>query len=204
VGLQPTCDRCGASFSTRHNSSCAKGRLVISRNNELRYELCDMVSRAFQPSVIRYEPKIHKCHPTQAGQPCTPMAENGDHGDVRIRGLCERGSASILDVRVTDTEAPNYQMKDPSKVLKAAECLKEKKYLQPCLNQRCHVTPFIVPVDGLIRKEAKTVLKVLAARTAAKAGKTYSSVMRYMRARLSIAIVRTTHVCLRGSRVPMT
>jgi hypothetical protein len=54
----------------------------------------------------------------------------------------------------------------------------------------------------LIGKEAKTVLKVLAAITATKAGKTYSNVMGYMRARLSIVIVRATHVCLRGSRVP--
>jgi hypothetical protein len=61
-----------------------------------------------------------------------------------------------------------------------------------------------VSVDGLIGKEAKTVLKVLAARTATKAGKTYSNVMGYMRACLSIAIVRATYVCLRGSRVPMS
>jgi hypothetical protein len=53
----------------------------------------------------------------------------------------------------------------------------------------------------LIGKEAKTVLKVLAARTT-KAGNTYSNVMGYMRARLSIAIVRASHVCIRGSRVP--
>jgi N-acetylmuramic acid 6-phosphate (MurNAc-6-P) etherase len=47
---------------------------------------------------------------------------------------------------------------------------------------------------GLIRKEAKMVLKVLAARTAIKAGKTYSNIMGYVRARLIIAIVRSTYV----------
>jgi hypothetical protein len=95
-------------------------------------------------------------------------------------------------------------MKDPSKVIEAAECLKKNKYLQPCLDQRRHFTPFIVSVDGLIGTEAKTVLKVLAARTATKAGKSYSNIMWYMRARLSTSIVRATHVCLRGSRVPMS
>jgi hypothetical protein len=94
-------------------------------------------------------------------------------------------------------------MKDPSKVLEAAEILKQKKYLQPCLDQHHHVTPFIVSVDGLIGKEAKMVLKVLASRTATKSGKTYSNVMGYMRARLSIAIVRATHVCLGGAIVPI-
>jgi hypothetical protein len=109
----------------------------------------------------------------------------------------------MLDVRVTGIDAPNYQMKDPIKVLEEAERLNKKKYLQPCLDQRRHVTPFIVSVDGLIGKEAKTVLKVLVGITSTNAGKTYSNVMGYMRARLSIAIVRATHVCLRGSRVLM-
>jgi hypothetical protein len=58
-----------------------------------------------------------------------------------------------------------------------------------------------VSVDGLIGKEAKTVLKFLAAGTAITAGKRYSNGMGYMRERLSIAIFRASRVCLRGSRV---
>jgi hypothetical protein len=52
------------------------------------------------------------------------------------------------------------------------------------------------------RKEAQVFLTVLPARTATKNGKTYSRVMGNMMAHLSIAIIRATHVCLRGSRVP--
>jgi hypothetical protein len=63
-------------------------------------------------------------------------------------------------------------MKDPIKVLVAAAHLKKKKYLKPCLDQHHHFTPFIVLVDALVGKEEHTVLKVLAARTAIKAGKT--------------------------------
>jgi hypothetical protein len=113
--------------------------------------------------------------PAQAVESCTPTAEDKDHGDVLIHGLWERGTDCILDVRVGDTDAPTYQMKDPSKVLEAAKCLKKKKYFQPCLNQRRQFTPFIVSVDSLIGKEAKSVLKVLAARAANKAGKMYSN-----------------------------
>jgi hypothetical protein len=61
-----------------------------------------------------------------------------------------------------------------------------------------------VSVDGLIGKEVKTVLKVLAARTATKPGNTYSNIMEYTRACLIIVIVRATHSCLRGSRVLMS
>jgi hypothetical protein len=129
------------------------------------------------------------------------MVENEDGSDIIIRGLWERGTNCILDIRFTGTEAPTSQMKDPSKFIKAAERLKKKKYLQPCLDQHHHFTPFIVSADGLIGKEAKSVLKVIVARTATKAGKKYSNAMGYTRARLSIAIVRASHVCFRGVRV---
>jgi hypothetical protein len=128
VGLQPTCDGCGASFNTRHALYCAKGGLVTIRHHELRDELCDIASRAFQPSAVRDEAEVHKCCPAQAGQPCTPMVENEDCYDIIIRGIWERGTDCILDLRFADTDAPTYQMKDPSKVLEAAERIKKNKY----------------------------------------------------------------------------
>ena len=79
---------------------------------------------------------------------------------------------------------------------------KLKKYLEPCLEQRRHFTPFVASTDGLLGIEAQTLLKKLAADLAEKSGKTYSQVCGYVRTRVSIAIVRGTHRCLRGSRVP--
>jgi hypothetical protein len=57
---------------------------------------------------------------------------------------------------------------DPMKVLANHEKEKKKKYLQPCLDQRRHFTPFVVSADGLIGKEAKTLLKRLSALLAEK------------------------------------
>jgi hypothetical protein len=108
----------------------------------------------------------------------------------------------IIDVRVTDTDETSYALKPSDKVLEAAEKLKKKKYLQACLEQRRNFTPFLMSIEGLLGKEAKTFLKVLAARTATASGKSYSNVMGHLRARTSIAIVRATRVCLRGSPIP--
>jgi hypothetical protein len=101
-----------------------------------------------------------------------------------------------------DTDATYYALKPSDKVMEAAEKLKKKKYLQACLEQRQHFTPFVVSVDRLLGKEANTVLKVLAARTATTSGKSYSNVVGHLRARMSIVSVRATHVCLRGSCIP--
>jgi hypothetical protein len=113
--------------NTHHDFSCGKEGLLIRRHNKLCDELCDMASRAFQQSAVSDEPKIHKCRPAQTGQHCTPVAENEDRDHVLIQGLWERGVHCILDIPLTYRDAPTYQMKDPSKVLKAAESLKKKK-----------------------------------------------------------------------------
>jgi hypothetical protein len=61
----------------------------------------------------------------------------------------------------------------------------------------------VVSTDGLLGKEAKTLLKKLSALLAEKWEKPYSLVCGYVNAhQVSIAIVRATHLCLRGSRIP--
>jgi predicted lipase len=54
----------------------------------------------------------------------------------------------------------------------------------------------------LTGKEAKTLLKKLSSLLAEKWEKPYSIVCGYANAQMSIAIVRATHFCLRGSRIP--
>jgi hypothetical protein len=90
----------------------------------------------------------------------------------------------------------------PKKGSQGSRMSQEEEILTAVPQPECHFTSFIVSFDGLTGKEAETVLKFLAARTTNKAGNKYSNIMGYMRAHLSISIVRATHVCLRGSRVP--
>jgi hypothetical protein len=57
-----------------------------------------------------------------------------------------------------------------------------------------------VPWTGMLGREATTFFKRLAAKLATKWQRPYSAVCGYVNARLSIVIVRATHLCLRGSR----
>ena len=61
----------------------------------------------------------------------------------------------------------------------------------------------MVSVDGMLGLEAKNVLKQLARRLAEKWNKPYSMVVGIVRSRISIACVRASHQCIRGSRVPV-
>jgi hypothetical protein len=211
-GLQPSCDGCNQKFSVRHALQCPKGGLVISRHDEIRDELIDLASKTFSPSAVRDEPKIQKSRNPEVKSDeenkdnsmkrLFRNNRNEDRGDILIRGLWERGTDCIIDVRVTDVDAKSNRSKDPHKVLAAHEREKKKKYLGACLEQRRHFSPFVVSTDGLLGKEAKMLLKKLSARLAEKWEKPYSEVCGYVNARMSIAIVRATHLCLRGSRIP--
>ncbi len=185
---------------------------MISRHNEIRDRLADLSSMALIPSAVRNEPFIHTSCPAekmsdmdQTNHPVTRnLHKNRDElrGDLLVRGFWGRGTDCIIDVRVTDTDAKSNLNKDPAKVLEAHEKEKKRKYLKSCLEQRRHFTPFVVSTDGLIGKEAQTFLKKLSTLLAEKWEKPYSVVCGYVNAQMSIAIVRATHLCLRGSRIP--
>jgi hypothetical protein len=91
-----------------------------------------------------------------------------DRGDVLIRGLWARGTDCIIDMRITDVDAKSNLSNHPDKVLIVHEKEKKKKYPDACLEQRRHLTPFVVSTDGLLRKEAKTLLKKILALLAKK------------------------------------
>ena len=62
--------------------------------------------------------------------------------------------------------------------------------------------PFVVSTDGVLGYEADNLVKRLAQKLAEKWDLPYSQICGLMRARVSIAIARATHLCLRGSRTP--
>ena len=123
-------------------------------------------------------------------------------GDLLLRGFWTTSSDCIIDVRVTDLDGKSNLTKDPIKVLARQVREKKRKYLTACLEQRRTFTPFVVSVDGLLGREAQFFIKRLAALRAEKWAKSYSEVCGYVRARISLAIARATHLCLRGSRIP--
>eukprot|EP00957_Ditylum_brightwellii_P202372 15329844-Ditylum_brightwellii.AAC.1 len=77
-----------------------------------------------------------------------------------IRHLWKHQVDTIIDVRITDTDAKSYISRPLETVLAAQE--KEKgKYLNSCLEQNRHFSPFVIYVDVMLGKEAAMVLMYL-------------------------------------------
>ena len=218
--LQKKCDGCGCKFTIEHALKCKKGGLVVGRHNEVRDVAGSLAMQALSPNRVRDEPLIIIGHdstgstapasatthgPSPPTPPATPTHQDGalfDRGDLLINGLYEKQTACVIDVRVTDTDQPAYRGQLPSAVLATHEKEKKKKYQERCFEQRRHFAPYVCCTSGLLGNEAKAFNKRIAALLSVKWSTPYSVTCGYVNARMSVAILRASHLCIRGSRVP--
>ena len=157
-------------------------------------------------SKVSYEPTIYYGRGVTANQ-STATRQTGSNvageearGDVKVHGLWEKGSDCILDIRITDTDAKSYQNISSSKVLERAAKVKKDKYLIACLERRRTFMPLVYSVDGMACKEALAFEKRVASLLASKWNRPYSEMVGFVRGRMSLAIIRSNTMLLRGAR----
>jgi hypothetical protein len=115
---------------------------------------------------LQFAPRIHTSRPAEQLRTSEqhPVIHNlhkrqgEERDDVLIHGLWQQGTDAIIDIRITDLDVKSNISRVPMKILAAHKCEKNCKYLEPCLEQCCHFSPFVVSTDSLIDKEAQTVL----------------------------------------------
>ena len=105
-------------------------------------------------------------------------------------------------MRVVNTDAKTHAVKTLEKCLQEAGRGKKWIYLEACPQQCWHFSPFFASVDGFLGVEATETLIRLASRLATKWQQPYYNTCGYVKSRIAITLVRTTHCCIRGSRVP--
>ena len=174
-----------------------------------------MVGKAFTPSHVCDDPLIFagcavkkpKANPDGTSgstdqDGAAPPEATEQKGDLLIRDLWNNWTYSVHDMRVVNTDAKTHSVKTPEKCLQGVGRGKKRVYLEACLQQRRHFSPFFASVDGLMEVEATATLKSLASRLATNWQQPYSRTCGYVKSRISITLVRATHCCIRGSRVP--
>jgi hypothetical protein len=170
--------------------------IAVKRENTFRSVLSGSLSNLI---LIEDETKFNTAN---SDNPSPIVDASGERGDLLVRGFWENSMDAIINVRCVDTDAKSYNSREPEKVLKSAEKVEKNKYLDHCLQQRRAFTPFIISVDGLLGYEANNLLKRLAFHIAEKWQKPYSVTCGLVKSGISLACVRATHQCLRGSRIP--
>ena len=122
-------------------------------------------------------------------------------GGLLIHSLYQRGTDSIHEMSVMNTDALSHHNKSLEKCLLIVENGKKRKYLEACLRKHYHFSPFVVSVDRLLGVEAEDTLKRISIRLATKWKQPYSRTCGYIKSRVDITFFRVTHHCIRGSQV---
>ena len=180
---------CGKSFSVDHSMSCKVGGLIILRHNELVDVTTDLLSTVCK-DVIK-EPTLQS----------TPDSSNDLRADISVRGFWEKLQRAFLDVRVFYPFAPSYFNQSLGTSMKAMEKSKKRKYNQRVLDgENGTFTPLIFSSNGGMSKETKRFYSRLSELISEKQNVDYSTASSWFKRKLSFSLLRTTVICIRGSR----
>ena len=104
----------------------------------------------------------------------------------------------MFDIRIVNLDMGSYLRMMPEKALAKADKEKKDLYLQACLERRRTFTPMVYSADGIPRAEVLATQKRLAALLSYKLKWEYYEMCGFVRARMSLSIVRSNSLLLRG------
>ena len=192
-----TCN-CGTVFSVDHAMICHMGGFPTIRHNEIRDITASLLTEVCHN--VATEPLMQPL----TGETLTLRSANSEDGarlDIRARGFWNRSQDAFFDVRVFHPNAPSNHSTNHSSAYRKHELMKKREYGQRVRDVEHGVfTPIVFTTTGGMGREAATFYKRLADMIAGKQQKPYSTVMGWLRCRLSFATLRSAIMCVRGSR----
>ena len=189
---------CGAKFDVSHALSCKKGGFVSMPHNEVR----DITGKLMDEVCIdvRKEPMLLQLN----GEPLYHQSANRRPEarlDISANGFWTPGQRVFLDVRVFDLNAQRYRGLELHKCFKRNEDEKKRMYNQRVLEvENATFTPLVFATNGGMGRECRTFFKRLAQMISEKRHIDYAVASNFIRTKLSFSLLRSTLLCIRGSR----
>ena len=147
------------------------------------------------PQNHHYSPYQEKSLTTEQPTPKMVLAL------TRARGFWNGTQDAFFDVRVFHPNASSYRSVSLQAAFRRHEQTKKREYGERVREVEHGVfTPLVLSTTGGLGVEATTFYKRLADLISLKQQKHYSTVMCWLRCRLSFAVLRSAIMCVRGSR----
>ena len=189
---------CGASNNVNHALSCPNGGFIIIRHNEVRDITSDLLSNVCKD--VEIEPNLQPLTGERFNKRCANI-EDEARLDVSARGFWRRGSKAFIDVRIFNPLSKTSLSKPLKTSYKNNENEKKREYNERVLQiEHGTFTPLVFSTFGGVGYEGNRFLKHLTEKIAEKMDEDLSTVSNYIRTKYSFALLRTTLLCLRGSR----
>ena len=123
--------------------------------------------------------------------------------DMKAGGFWTPGVTAFFDVRVTHVNCRSNQGKHTATIFKEQENEKKRKYNQRVMDVEMGTfTPLVFGTNGGMGLDCQNFLRTLANKLSTNNNEPYASVISWLQIQLSLAILRTVHRCVRGSRYP--
>ncbi len=169
------------------------------RHDELRDLLAGEMRQIFKD--VETEPRLSPLS-GETLYPRSAISTDDARFDIRARGFWCRQRNAFFDIRVFYPHASSYLHRSIPAMCLSLEKSKKREYNDRVLQvEHATFTPLVFASTGAVGREATAVLKALDAKKCEKfPGTFYSEGMRLLRCRISFALLRAAHVCLRGTR----
>jgi len=191
---------CGSPFSVNHALSCKKGGFVAQRHDGVRDLLTNMLDKVCvnvesEPRLIPLDNEKFDLRSTNTNAEARL--------DIKAGSFWSRGVTAFFDVRVTHVNSSSNTNKTTATIFKEQEQEKKRKYHQRILDVEMGTfTPLVFGTNGGMGSECQIFLKNLTEKLSTKTGESYAETMTWIRTRLRFQILKSTILCIRGSRTP--
>ena len=186
---------CGNLFDADHAMFCMRGGFIIQRHNKIRdleVEILQVVCTDVEKGPVVHD-VTGEVLPRDANK--APDARL----DILARGFWVRKQAAFFDVRVCHPSADSYKNLTPKQIYKLHENDKERLYSSRVLEVEWGTfTPQVFTTTGGKSEECERYHSRLAELLKKQEGYTFT--IAWIGARVSFTILRSTLVCLRGTR----
>ena len=123
--------------------------------------------------------------------------------DIKGKGFWQKGETAFFDVRVTHVNSKSSNNLKTAQTFRRHKEAKKREYLDRMLEvEHDSFTPLIFGTNGGFGQECSKFLKELARKLSEKTDNDYGNVITWLRTRISMEIIRSSLLCLRGSRFP--
>ena len=189
---------CGTDFTADHSMTCSFGGFPTIRHNELRDIVGDLLTEVCHN--VKIEPVLQPLS-GETFQARTTTTSPEARSDVRATGFWTRGEDAFFDIRVFHLNAPSYRHMTFQEACQHHQRLKQLEYEERIINvDHGSFCPLVFSTSGAVGPLCSQFLKRLAGKIADKDGADYSSTVAWLRCRISFALLRSTVMCVRGSR----
>ena len=190
---------CGAAFDSNHALSCAKGGFTIVRHDEIRDLTASLLDEVCHD--VEIEPRLQPLSGEQLNQ-ASGISNPDARLDIKARGLWGGAfECAFFDVRIFNPRAHSNLAPSTAATYRRHEQMKRRQYEQRVRDvEMASFSPLVFSSSGGFGPAATTTFKRIASCLADKWALPYSAVMGWLRCRTSFALLRSSIMCLRGSR----